>query len=372
MIEDFGHILIYGETGSGKTTLAQKICNYLGCNKIYVFTTIKKCYKNVSQENVFENFDNIKEIKKYIIDNHEKMNFIILFDDFNNAINTSTNSDYNELFTKFRHYNTRIINLSHTVKAVGKTVRQNCRYIFISSSMNNNETIKDLSIQYYNSNNRELVQLLKKARNEDIYNVIFIDKRNNSIEIMNANEFKIKEVEVVNTIPEKSTLADNAENVNYVGLPNVNTQLNFQKKAERDFMDNSKNNITYNNTMTSKQLIQTKKEQFEVKIMSMKMEQEFNREEKKERLKNNLLNPNRTKLDITNIIRELQFFAKVSIDVDDENYLKYGELFLKKNYDMDVELFENKKNSLDKAIDLYKSVHTEPLNIISNMFKQYG
>ena len=137
-------------------------------------------------------------------------------------------------------------------------------------------------------------------------------------------------------------------------------------------MDNSKNNITYNNTMTSNQLIQTKKEQFEVKIMSMKMEHEFNKEEKKERLKNNLLNPNRSKADISNIIRDLQYFAKVPIDVDKSNYLEYGQLFLLKNYDIEVELFESEKNNFDTTIDLYKSVNTEPLSLMSVMLKHFS
>ena len=48
---------------------------------IYIYTHIQ-LYIDIPQENVFEMFDSIEGIKKYIIDNHEKMSFMILFDDF--------------------------------------------------------------------------------------------------------------------------------------------------------------------------------------------------------------------------------------------------------------------------------------------------
>ena len=156
-INEPGHLLLYGETNSGKTTFAIKICEYLKPTKIFIYTGMPKCFKNkFKNADIFEDFDNIKEIKKYIVDNHEDKDYIILFDDFNDKINTQTNSEYIELFTKYRHYNTRIINLGHNVKMVGRTIRTNCRYIYIFSTINNNETIKDLAIQYFESNNKEL------------------------------------------------------------------------------------------------------------------------------------------------------------------------------------------------------------------------
>jgi len=346
MLDDFGHVLIYGETGGGKSTIATKICNYLNPTKIFIYTGVSKCYKHkFNNSEIFEDFDNIKDIKKYIIDTHEKNNFIILFDDFNDKINTQTNSDYIELFTKFRHYNTRIINLAHSVKAIGKSVRLNCRYIYIFSTINNNETIKDLALQYFDSNNKELEKILKKARTDNIYNVIYIDRRIGSYEIINANDIKTSNVNVLANIPDNSTILVKPENCNYMGckiqsldetsqLNEYNTAntsgigvLNFQKKADNDFIDNSNNKITYNNTISSNQLIQTKKDQYEMKILSLHLEHKYSVEQKKEHLKNNLLNPNRSEIDIINIIKDLKYFAKVSIDVDRDNYLEYGMLF---------------------------------------------
>lgn len=376
MLEDFGHVLIYGETGGGKTTIATKICDYLNPTKIYIYTGVSKCYKHkFKNSEIFEDFDNIKDIKKYIIDTHEKNNFIILFDDFNDKINTQTNSEYIELFTKFRHYNTRIINLAHSVKAIGRSVRLNCRYIYIFSTINNNETIKDLAVQYFDSNNKELEKILKQARNDNIYNVIYLDRRIGSYEIINADDIKTSNVDVLSNTPENSSILDKPEECNYMGckLNESNTVgvLNFQKKADKDFIDNSNNKITYNNTISSHQLIQSKKDQYEVKIMSLHLEHKYSVEEKKERLKNNLLNPNRSEIDIINIIKDLKYFAKVSIDVDKSNYLDYGMLFLKKNYDIDVELFENKKNSIDTVLDVYQSFQSSPLDLLSSYMKKF-
>ena len=122
------------------------------------------------------------------------------------------------------------------------------------------------------------------------------------------------------------------EDANFMGMPPMqnNAQLNFQKKADKDFIDNSNNKITYNSTITSNQLIQTKKDQYEVKMLNLILEHKFTIEEKKERLKNNLINPNRSEIDKTNIIRDLKYFAKIPVDIDEDNYLLYGMLFLQK------------------------------------------
>lgn len=383
MLDEPGHVLVYGETCSGKTTIATKICHYIQPTKIFVYTGVSKCYKNIFlNSEVFEDFDNIKEIKKYIVDNHEHNNYIILFDDFNDKINTQTNTEYIELFTKYRHYNTRIINLAHSVKAVGRTIRTNCRYIYIFATINNNETIKDLALQYFESNNRELEKILKQARNENIYNVIYIDRRNSSFEIINANDIIIKDIDIITTLPANSSVLCKPEDANYMGLPpplglagvpsmQNTAQLNFQKKADKDFIDNSNNKITYNNTITSNQLIQTKKDQYEVKILNIQLEHKFSVEEKKEKLKNNLMNPNRSEVDKMNIIKDLKYFAKIPVDIDDENYLEYGMLFLQKNFDIDVVLYANKKNNIDFAFDMYQSVNTSPLDMFSSLVRKY-
>lgn len=375
-LSDDGHILIYGETSSGKTTLSKKICEYLNVNQIYVYTTVNKCYSDMKNIKIFNDFNNIKEIKNDIIsliDNNADNKFIIVFDDFNHQINTSTNPEYNELFTKFRHYNTRIICLSHTIKAVGRTVRQNCRYIFISAIINNNETIKDLSIQYYNSNHRELENILKKAREYINYNYIFIDKRLNTAEIMNANDIKIIEYDKIIPVNINTAIAaiHTPETVNYMGtgtgLDNKN-ETNFSKKSQRDFLDNSKNNITVNNTISSSQLIQNKKDQYDIKIMTIKMENELKMEEKKEKIKCILLNPNRTSMDVTYIINTLPLFAKIPIEVTKDNYLEYGELFLLKHYDIETKLFSNNITKLDNVLNCITTISSSG-DTITDMIK---
>jgi hypothetical protein len=383
MLEELGHVLVYGETCSGKTTIATKICNYINPTKIFVYTGVLKCYKRVFEESeVYDNFENIKEIKKYIMDNHEHNNYIILFDDFNDKINTQTNTDYIELFTKYRHYNTRIINLAHSVKAIGRTIRTNCRYIYIFSTISNNETIKDLAVQYFESNNRELEKILKQARSDNVYNVIYIDRRNGSYEIMNANDIVIREIDIAVNMPNKSSIMNRPEESNYMGVPvvqeavpvvqaNNNAQLNFQKKAEKDFIDNSNNKITYNSTITSNQLIQTKRDQHEVKILNLHLEHKYSVEEKREKLKNNLINPNRSEIEKMNIIKDLKYFAKIPVKIDEDNYLEYGMLFLKKNFDINIELYENKKNNIDLALDIYRSVNANPLDMVTSLVRKY-
>ena len=46
-------------------------------------------------------------------------------------------------------------------------------------------------------------------------------------------------------------------------------------------------------------------------------------------------------------------------------------LFLQKKIDIDVELFENKKNNIDYALDMFQSVNSAPLDMFSSIVRKY-
>ena len=139
-----GHILVYGQTMSGKTFFTKHILDVLKPDNIYVFTTTN----DWTDYNNYHNFNRISTILNEI--EYSEGSNIIVFDDFNDQINTSTDKHYIELFTRGRHKNIRVINLAHNSKAIGPTVRANTRYVFMMSTINLEESNELAKIFYKN------------------------------------------------------------------------------------------------------------------------------------------------------------------------------------------------------------------------------
>ena len=192
-LEEFGHIIVYGQTNSGKTTFAKYILYYFAkknlINKIYIFRPERLMgedwdppkFPNLSlrrliDENLLEvetlsNFDeNIKRIRD------APGNKLVVFDDYNNEINTSSNKDYKSLFTDGRKDKIRVINLVHSYTAITPIAKKNCQYCVIMAMTSDKEEIKNLASTYFNNNWILLFKYLNEVRMQDKHNAIIIDK----------------------------------------------------------------------------------------------------------------------------------------------------------------------------------------------------
>lgn len=366
ILKNLAHILVIGETQSGKTLLVKYIITKLSPSNLYVFTTNTDEYKNYTK-NIYSNFNVIKQIKEDIQRSSSPSMKLIVFDDFNNEINTKVDKEYTELFTRFRHFNTYIINISHSVKSVGNIVRNNCRYIFIMSSFNNNESIKELAVQYFNSENYKLKKLLNDAFADNPYNTIFIDRFARKANIFRAPQ----RVDNIITPPEGSNLLNSPEDTNYISPvlsgSSVNLNLSKQMNAGRDVTDYSRNQYHIDNRLSSNQLFQQKLEQHKIKMEMLYQDSEYQREKNKILLKDMLLNSNRTIYDKYQIIKLLKQFATKPLPIDLKNYLEFGQAFLEVHFNMTCQLYENAENNyIEKGINMACSFNQNPLLTITD------
>lgn len=216
-LQTFGHFLIYGETNSGKTVLTKHIIEIVNPKKIWIFVprdmydednlgtddwkshTLDgrevKVFCEWSKELVEEIKESSKQDKKETIpgtESSQRYNMII-FDDFNNEINTHTNTDYKDLFTRGRHNNLRIANLVHNTTAIGPIARKNCRFNLIMSATIDRNELKELSKVCYNGPENVFMNSLNQIRQKNKYSAMMIDKQDTRIASIAGNYAAIKE-----------------------------------------------------------------------------------------------------------------------------------------------------------------------------------
>ena len=93
-INEFGHILVYGPTYSGKTQLTKDIIKFLNPVKVIVFTRTNDDWQNVNNVLLFNDFiDNevqtiVNKCLQYKQNEFNNMSypFVFVFDDFNEAL----------------------------------------------------------------------------------------------------------------------------------------------------------------------------------------------------------------------------------------------------------------------------------------------
>lgn len=196
-----GHMAIYGPTESGKTRYAKTlITNVLKPHNLIVFLgsidkswdcfalpTVLEGVDWVMKCSVYDSFDdNIEKILDDCIAEHaEGHKTVIVFDDFNNKINTQTNTRYIELFTQGRHAGIRVINMSQTGVGIGKASRGNIRYVALLHT-SNIEFVRSLSI-YLNNNFAKLSEYMDSVAGTR--NVVLIDTKNQDVVIDNSENY---------------------------------------------------------------------------------------------------------------------------------------------------------------------------------------
>lgn len=215
-ISDVGHIIIYGPTYSGKTYFCKYLIEQLNPENIYVFTSTPRAWKGYE---LYDDFDgNINKIltdSQYSFDNQdsERCNQIVVFDDYNDQINTTTNKKYKELFTGGRHKGIRVINLAQQSKAIGPTPRDNAKYVY-TMALTSADEIKSIADTFFNKERFQFKKLIAKAHETNIYSCVEINVQTRQTQILTAPEKKKSNIpkydgnEIIPVKPQLSTRAE--------------------------------------------------------------------------------------------------------------------------------------------------------------------
>lgn len=294
--EKVAHMVVFGETFSGKTYYTKHLINKLNPTKIFVFTGSPHEWNDLIVNNVPANVytDSFDEnTTKMIAECTEIMNterlkpdfephcpHVVVFDDFNEEINTKTNELYKSLYTRGRHYGIRVINLAHQSHAIGPLARANARYIFILSSTSETE-LEELAGLFYGKMHLQLKNIASNAYAENKYNCIIIDKRTKQHVIdcaprardsnkTLANKFiGAFDIDLDTELPPASALNQDPASAHYMGVANPTLISNFGTKTAHNMVDNSINNFNVNHNIKMKQLVESNNVHNEIKLQNL-------------------------------------------------------------------------------------------------------
>lgn len=274
--EEVAHMIVFGETFSGKTYYTKHLLRTLNPEKIFVFTGSPhewigyNTFTDSFEENATKLIEQCTEkMNEYRLQpNYIKCPFVVVFDDFNEEINTKSNELYKTLYTRGRHFGMRIINLAHSSHAIGPLARANARYIFILASTSNNE-LEKLAELFCNRNHYRLKQIVQNAFQQSQYNCVVIDKRTQQHAIDHAT------VDVDVTVPQSAGIFTNPSEVGYHGVtnplvgaqPSVTTQI--ASKTANNMIDNSINNFNINHNVKMQQLIEANNIHNDIKMQNL-------------------------------------------------------------------------------------------------------
>lgn len=288
-LENVGHCLVYGQTYSGKTYFTKYLITQLEPENVYVFTTSKHEWQNYETYDNFENniqtiLNNCKAVKDT---NSTKCNNLIIFDDFNSELNTTTDKVYNELFTGGRHKGIRVINLAQQAKAVGPTVRNNIRYAFIMATILEDE-LKKLADMVFNKEKFALKKVVASALQQSEYACVMIDVRSRRTSVHIAPVIKKSNVpkdhmpvtprltddtvnnqEIIREVvpPPGSVMREDPGNAIFTGVASYDQMTNDTRMGENsqfgnkyvngNMVDNSQNSFKIDYRIKNQQIVET-------------------------------------------------------------------------------------------------------------------
>lgn len=247
-----GHILVFGQTYSGKTFYTKHLISQLQHKEVHVFTKSPQQWIDFT-DNVYDEFDeNIKTLNERFYKQAPYIDcpYIIVFDDFNDSINVNTNTSYRELFTRGRHNGIRIINIAHTAKSIGLLARQNSRYAAIMCTTSDPE-IRELAGMFMSGNYLMLRNACEDAKKQNQYSAILLDSRSKLIDT------DIAPILIENTVEvsQNSSIMQDIGNAQYLGYTPPQT-MNIANKSAHNMVDNSTNNFQINNKIKIQQMIE--------------------------------------------------------------------------------------------------------------------
>ena len=180
--------IVYGPSGCGKTNyLLNLIYDYLAYSKLYVYARMlsEKKYQQLQ-----ENFKKMEDKKKCscsvfsdnendiidVNDLDEKVQNLIVIDDFGNSNDSEFWKKIKNLFTMSRKKNTSIIFIAHDIKQTPKEIKGSANYVTLFGYPNKHDRTNFLREFPLDITNDEFKKLYKPIT-ENKYNFLLIDKQ---------------------------------------------------------------------------------------------------------------------------------------------------------------------------------------------------
>ena len=362
--KDFGHIIVYGDTNSGKTYYTKYLINKIKPKKVWVYAGVLDQWNDFYSEGVYDTFENIKEIIEYCKMNKEKVKrqnkFIIVFDDFNKRINTQTNQDYISLFTEGRHQGIRIINLAHHVQDVGPVVRNNARFIVFTQLPN--DELKRIAETYYDSKYSEILQLFHESKQ---YSVGVLDKRLKELVLDIAEEENNEEDKEVYLDSEKNKIYEERPEIAPINVSPIQheiftgSRIGGTKIAGNNFLDQSNN--VFNTAIKNEDKINVVNTNHIINLTKIKNDYICQRLKDSEETRYLIRKAWKNDEDIKKIIHTLNNELKPKIPFNLCNYEDGCIIFMHKFYG---ENYNPSESIVDTVGTLYES-RNNPVNLLT-------
>jgi ABC-type oligopeptide transport system ATPase subunit len=316
-VKEYGHIGVFGGSGSGKSTYMKRMLQEFRADPadVYVYTTTGYQWTDCSN-NIYDDFGNIGTIVAKINKTKADKKGYIIFDDFNEVLNTQSDQQYIALFTAGRHAGVCVINGAHTPTSMGAKARKNLKYSVIMNT-NDMETIAALSNFYLLGDKEKLLHALENKPNK--YAAIVIDNETRKLKYDDAADHK------------DDNQANNRNGTGNVGNMSMgNTSQNYN---DCNVMDNSINNSNYNinQSIEIKNMIEANNLKNELSIINYQHRLKLKKMERQEELKNLILKFGKSRDDKMRIASLMNIFI-TNYTVTVGNYEEYIEPFMDNYY----------------------------------------
>jgi len=144
MYQENLHFIVYGKTGSGKTTFIKKYINqyYKDETKVHIFcmhTSEWPTFTNVYND---KQLDELQDMESFAGTPENKS--LLILDD---VASLSKQKNMSEIFTKGRHQNIQIVVLAHKACDVDNKIRENIQ-TFFTTTQNNAAFFNDINKNY--------------------------------------------------------------------------------------------------------------------------------------------------------------------------------------------------------------------------------
>lgn len=301
-IEPIGHFIVFGPTGSGKTYYTKHLIKTLKFEKVFVFAgepyeweypeyiVQKESFTDSCSKIVTECSGHMDGLRGIATARGEEFvsscPFAVVFDDYNDEINTSHNEHYKRMYTKGRHNGIRVINLAHYTHAIGPAARANAKYIALMATMPENE-VKSIADIWFGKDHIQLNKVVKDAMQENERNVVLINRNTKKINVMIAPPKQRQLVNIVDPrydynnqsitvdvdLHENSALNRNPDSLAY---NRVGGQLCVGNKTAHNMVDNSKNMFNIDHSVKIEQKIQSNQINNQLKFQNIQINNTIN------------------------------------------------------------------------------------------------
>ena len=303
-LQEYGHVGVFGASGSGKTTYIKHILEKLDIprERIYVYTTTGYQWNDVGE--VYDDFGNIGDLVSKINKNKHTGKSVIIFDDFNEVINTQTDTKYIGLFTHGRHAGIIVINGAHTPTSMGAKARKQLKYTAIMNT-SDMEILSALSQYYLLGDTEKLIKSM--GEKPDKYTAVVIENETRKLYWDKAGR----------------------ETQNNSG--NVNNNIGNKEYKECNVMDQSSNNYTVNQNIEIKNMIEANSIKNELSLVNYQHRLKLKKLESQEELKNLILKYAKTRHDYNKMVSLLNTFITNHV-VTHVNFKEYIQPFMNHYY----------------------------------------